>query len=164
MKTPFGISLGCSVAVLMSLMAGSAIAEMDESASATISLSEAATLQLVPLMDQTLTESGTVTVQPGDAGSPQGALSEALPGHCLMSVQVTLGGEQIGLEAGKMVCVTDDRRILELIPEATIAGLGECQPSGGAACGRFVISVDQPGTLSMQSAGRLAPQPRNDQN
>ncbi len=164
MRAPYGKSLGWSVAVLISVLAGSAMAETGGSGDDTISLSMDANIRLVPLMDQTLTESGTVTVQPEDDGSPDEALSEALPRHCLMSVRVSLGGEQAELAAGKMVCVTEDRRILELMPVATIQGLGECQPSGGADCGRYVISADQPGTLSFERAGRLVPQPRNEQN
>lgn len=164
MRVSYGKSLGLSVAVLVAVLAGSAVAETDGSGDGTISLSADANILLVPLMDQTLTESGTVTVHPEDDGSPDGALSEALPRHCLMSVRVTLGGEQAVLEAGKMVCVTEDRRILELMPEATIEGLGECQPSGGADCGRYVITGDQPGTLSLERTGRLVPQPRNEQN
>lgn len=164
MRTPFGKSLGWSVAVWMSVLAGSAMAESNGGEDAAIVLSPEAKISLVPLMDQTLTESTTVTVQPQDNGSPEGALSEAMPRHCLMSVRVTLGAEQADLEAGKMVCVTEDRRILELTPAAAIQGLGECQPSGGAACGRYVISTGQSGTLALQSAGRLVPQPRNEQN
>lgn len=164
MRAPLGKSFGWSVAVLMSVVAGSAMAETDASGEAAITLSPQARISLVPLMDQTLTESGTVTVQPQDDGSPDGALSEALPRHCLMSVRVTLGADQAGLEAGKMVCVTEDRRILELTPAASIEGLGECQSSGGVACGRYVISTEQSGTLSLQMAGRLMPQPRNEQN
>lgn len=164
MRAPFGKSLGWSVAVLMSVLAGSAMAESGQSESAAIVLSPEARISLVPLMDQTLTESGTVTVQPQDNDSPEGALSEAMPRHCLMSVRVTLGSEQASLEAGKMVCVTEDRRILELTPAATIEDLGECQPSGGVACGRYVISAEQSGTLVLQAAGRLVPQPRNEAN
>lgn len=164
MKAPFEKSLSWSVGMLMLVLAGAAVAETEGSGEAAIALSETAKIRLVPLVDQTLTESGTVTVQPEDDGSPDGALSEALPRHCLMSVRVSLGGDEAQLEAGKMVCVTEDRRILELMPEATIEGLGECQASGGADCGRFVISAQQPGTLSLQTAGRLVPQPRNEQN
>lgn len=164
MRVPYGKSLVWSVALLFAVLAGSAMAETDGSGDEAISLSAQAKIRLVPLMDQTLAESATVTVQPEDDGSPDGALSEALPRHCLMSVRVTLGGEQAELEAGKMVCVTEDRRILELMPEATIQGLGVCQSAGGSACGRYVISVEQPGTLSLERAARLVPQPRNEQN
>lgn len=163
MRAPFG-KFGWSVGVLMSVFVGVALAESVENENVAIVLSPEARISLVPLVDQTLTESGTVTVQPQDDGSPAGALSEALPRHCLMSVRVSLGGDEADLEAGKMVCVTEDRRILELMPEAEIEGLGQCMPSDGMTCGRFVIRAEQPGTLALQAVGHLVPQPRNELN
>lgn len=165
MRSHFGVSrdtlYGWPVALLLVVFAGTAVAEPVENADETISLSTDARINLVPLANETLTESGTVTVQPRDNGSPEGALSEALPRHCLMSVQVTLEAGQVKLQAGKMVCVTQDRRILELTPNATVQGLGECQPSGDNACARYVIATDQSGTLELEAEGRLTPQPRN---
>lgn len=155
---------GWSVGVLLSLLASAATAETPEVDAAAITLSTEAQISLIPLVDETLAESGTVTVQPRDDGSPEGALSEALPPHCLMSVYVSLGGEQAEFEAGKMVCVTEDRRILELLPDADIEALGECESADGAACGRFVIRADEPGRLSLRSEGQLMPQPRNVEN
>jgi hypothetical protein len=157
-------SLGWPIGVLMVVFAGLAAAEPVDTGDDAITISTGARISLVPLTDETLTESGTITVQPRDNGSPDGALSEALPRHCLMSVQVTLGTGQAALQAGKMVCVTDDRRILELIPRARVQDLGECQQSGGSACARYVIDTAQTGTLVLESEGRLAPQPRNMEN
>lgn len=164
MRTPFGKSFGWSVGVMLSVLASSALAETDGAVDEAITLTPEVKISLVPLVGETLTESGTVTVQPQDEGSPDGALSEALPRHCLMSVRVTLGGDEADLEAGKMICVTEDRRILELIPDAEIQGLGECESADGAACGRFVVSAGQPGSLLLLSEGRLVPQPRNETN
>jgi hypothetical protein len=168
MKSLFGVSRDKSfawpVGLLMVVFAGMSAAESVENGDDSITISTDARISLIPLTDETLTETGTVTVQPQDDGSPDGALSEALPRHCLMSVQITLGAEQAELQAGKMVCVTDDRRILELTPSAEVRGLGECQASGSTACARYVIATAKAGTLVLQSEGRLTPQPRNMEN
>lgn len=126
-----------------------------------MSVQPTAQLRLVPLADQTLTESTTVSVQPQDAGSPAGAMSEPLPEYCLLSVQVTLGSGQAELAPGKMVCITEDRRVLEAQPKANITGLGECQ---GTACGRYRLSTERSGTLSLTEPLIFTLQPRNMSN
>jgi len=168
MKSLCGVSrdksFGWSVVLLAGLLAGMAGAESGDNGDQAITISTDARLSLLPLTDVTLTESGTITVQPRAENSPAGALSEALPRHCLMSVQVTLEADQAELMAGKMVCVTEDRRILEFTPRPETLELGQCQASQGSACSRYVIAVDQPGTLVLETEGRLTPQPRNMEN
>lgn len=155
MKLPLGLTLGLALV----LSAPAALAE-DQS----ITLSTDARIGLVPLSDQTLTESETITVQPRDLGSPDGALSEPLPRHCLLSVDVDLTPDGVVLNPGKMICITEDRRILEGVPEAGIEALGECQSSGDATCDRYRIEAGQTGRLELRSETLLSPQPRNELN
>lgn len=119
-----------------------------------------ARLQLLPLADQTLTETGTVTVHPQDAGSPEGALSEPLPEYCLLSIQVGLGGAQAQLAPGKMICITEDHRILEAMPQAEVVGLGECLGNSGQ-CSRYRLTTERLGQLRLQAPLEFTLQPRN---
>lgn len=119
-----------------------------------------ARLQLTPLADQTLTETTTVTVHPQDAGSPEGAFSEPLPEYCLLSVQVSLGQAEPVLSPGKMICITDDHRILEAQPQADVLGLGECQNATGA-CGRYRLTTEQVGQLQLTAPLEFRLQPRS---
>ena len=119
-----------------------------------------ARVQLTPLADQTLTETTTVTVHPQDAGSPEGAMSEPLPDYCLLSVQVNLDQAEAVLTPGKMICITDDHRILEAQPQAEIVSLGECQSETGA-CGRYRLSTEQVGELQLSAPMEFSLQPRN---
>lgn len=122
-----------------------------------------ARLQLSPLADQTLTETTTVTVHPQDSGSPEGALSEPLPDYCLLSVQVELDQAEAVLTPGKMICITEDHRILEAQPQAEIVNLGECRSETGA-CGRYRLSTDQVGELRLSAPMEFRLQPRNMSN
>ncbi|MFG1498218.1 hypothetical protein ABMA57_16410 [Saccharospirillum sp. HFRX-1] len=122
-----------------------------------------ARLQLSPLVDQTLTETTTVTVHPEDAGSPEGALSEPLPDYCLLSVEVDLGQSGAVLTPGKMICITEDHRILEAQPQAEIVDLGECQNENGS-CGRYRLSTEQVGELRLSAPMEFSLQPRNMNN
>lgn len=154
MKAPLGLSLS----VILATLAAPAVAE-----EAAIHIATNANLEVTALTEQTLTETTTVTVQPRDAGSPEGALSEAWPTHCLLSVTVSLTGGEAELSPGKLICITEDRRILESQLEATIEGFGRCQDVDGNACGRFRIDSGDTGRLILQSPATLTLQPRNDQ-
>lgn len=144
---------GLILSLFISCVSFSALAEQP-----VLTVQPEAELVLLPLADQTLTESTTVTVQPRDAGSPAGALSEPLPSHCLLSVHVALGGGQAELSPGKMICITDDHRILEAQVQADINELGECQGSG---CGRYRLSAGQNGQLRLTAPVEFQLQPRN---
>jgi hypothetical protein len=154
-----GLLVAWLTGLLLLLVPASLLAE-----DAAITVTPEARISLFPLTGQTLTDSATVTVQPRDAGSPGGAFSEALPKHCLMSVTVTLGADEADLRAGKMICITEDRRVFELTPTATISDLGLCQAAGGAACGRYVVGPEQPGLMVLTVTEKMTLQARSDQN
>ncbi|PTY36121.1 hypothetical protein BGP77_02040 [Saccharospirillum sp. MSK14-1] len=122
-----------------------------------------AQLQLLPLADLTLTETTTVTVHPQDAGSPEGSMSEPLPEYCLLSVQISLDQADAVLTPGKMICITDDHRILEAQPEGEIVNLGECQGESGT-CGRYRLTTQRMGQLQLQTPMEFRLQPRNMSN
>ncbi|GGX38352.1 hypothetical protein [Saccharospirillum salsuginis] len=154
MKAPLGLSLS----VILATLAAPAMAE-----EAAIQVATNAQLEIAALTEQTLSETTTVTVQPRDAGSPEGALSESWPTHCLLSVTVSLAEGEAELAPGKLVCITEDRRILESQLDAVVEGFGRCQASDGNACARYRIESGDTGRLILQSPATLTPQPRNDQ-
>ena len=154
MKAPLGLSLS----VILATLAAPAVAE-----EASIQIDTNAQLEITALIEQTLTETTTVTVQPRDAGSPEGALSEAWPTHCLLSVTVSLADGRAELSPGKLICITEDRRILESQLNAVIDGFGDCRAADGNACARYRIDSGETGRLILQSPATLTPQPRNDQ-
>lgn len=154
MKAPLGLSLSFVLAAL----ATPVLAE-----SAAIQIAPEANLEIHALTSQTLTETATVTVQPQDAGSPEGALSEAWPANCLLSVTVTLASGQADLSPGKLICITKDRRILESQLDAGIESFGECQSIEGNACARYRIQQGDTGRLLLDAPAQLTPQPRNEQ-
>lgn len=154
MKSPLGLSLTCVLAAL----ATPVLAE-----EAAIRIDTDANLSIAALTEQTLTETTTVTVQPRDAGSPDGALSEAWPPHCLLSVTVTLAEGRAELTPGKMICITEDRRILESRLDASIEDFGACQAVEGNDCARYRIDSGETGRLILRSPAALTPQPRNEQ-
>jgi len=154
MKAPLGLSLS----VILATLAVSAVAE-----EAAIQIATNAELNITALTEQTLTESTTVTVQPRDAGSPEGALSEPWPTHCLLSVTVSLSEGEAELSPGKLICITEDRRILESQLDVVIEGFGRCQAVDGNPCARYRIDSGDTGQLILQSPATLTLQPRNDQ-
>lgn len=155
MRAPLGLTLSFVLGVLVQ----PALAE-----DPTINISTEARFELVALAEQTLTESETVTVQPRDAGSPEGALSEEWPKHCLLSVNVTLAKGEAGLTPGKLICITGDHRILEAMLDATISNFGECQAVEGNDCARYRIEAGETGQLVLESPAQLTLQPRNELN
>jgi hypothetical protein len=140
-----GLLVAWLTGLLLLLVPASLLAE-----DAAITVTPEARISLFPLTGQTLTDSATVTVQPRDAGSPGGAL--------------TLGADEADLRAGKMICITEDRRVFELTPTATISDLGLCQAAGGAACGRYVVGPEQPGLMVLTVTEKMTLQARSDQN
>jgi len=154
MKTRLGLILS----LLFCAIATPALAE-----EVVLTVQPQARLQLSPLVDQTLTETTTVTVHPQDAGSPESALSEPLPDYCLLSVEVALGQSEPVLTPGKIICITEDHRILEAQPQAEIVNLGECQSDTGG-CGRYRLSADQVGELQLSAPMEFSLQPRNMNN
>lgn len=150
------VHLGLALSIILSAATAPAVAENH-----TITISPEARIGLQPLLDQTLTGADTLTVKPLDMGSPEGALSQPLPDHCLMSVTVELGGGDPVLRPGKMVCISENHVPLEGQVDAQIEALGTCQDE---ACSRYIINSETKGRLNLGSELTLSPQPRNEQN
>lgn len=111
-------------------------------------------LTLKPLMDQRITETTEVSLQPQLA-------SEDLtwPENCLLSLTITPGAEA-GFEPGKMVCITAERQIIEAVPVGEVV-LGQCASGEGTDCASIELSTEQSGTLRLDEALQMTLQPRN---
>lgn len=150
------LHLGLAFSIVLTAATAPVIAENHS-----ITISPEARIGLQPLLDQTLTGTDTLTVKPLDMGSPEGALNQPLPEHCLMSVTVELNGSDPVLRPGKIVCINEDHVPLEGQADAQIEALGTCQDE---ACNRYIIRSETKGRLNLNSELTLSPQPRNEQN
>lgn len=152
-------SLGLTLSFVLGTLVQPALAE-----DPAIDISTNAKFELVALTDQTLTESATLTVQPRDAGSPEDALSEDWPSHCLLSVNVTLTEGGAALNPGKLICITEDHRILEAMLDAAIEEFGACVAVEGNDCARYRVESGETGRLVLNAPAKLTLQPRNELN
>ena len=82
-----------------------------------------------------------------------GQLSEPLPSYCLLNATSGIKDKHLSLEAGKMVCVTDDKRILETQLLGTIETDQECDncdaltlPAGDT----FALKIENSAVLELQ--------------
>ncbi|WP_428239758.1 hypothetical protein [Gynuella sp.] len=82
-----------------------------------------------------------------------GKLSEPLPSYCLLNTTSIVNDKHLALQAGKMVCVTDDKRILEAQLSGTVdTGLNcdSCTDLKLSAGETFTLQIDSEATLNLQ--------------
>ena len=82
-----------------------------------------------------------------------GQLSEPLPSYCLLNASSDIQNNHLTLDAGKMVCVTDDKRILEAQLSGSIETDRECDSCSAltlSAGDTFALKIDKDAVLELQ--------------
>jgi hypothetical protein len=119
-----------------------------------LTVPENSVLTLQPLLAQRISEPTEVTVQPRAASDEMN-----WPDHCLLSLTLTPGAA-MAIEPGKMVCITEQRQIIEAVPEGDFE-LGDCVADGDQPCATVELDPENPGTVTLTAPLQLTLQPRN---
>lgn len=91
----------------------------------TILISQQAQLQAELIIDSEIgTESVQLVMNP--VALSENGLSESLPQFCLLNVQGRIEAGEVKLQPGKLVCVADDKRILETVIKGELTGAPGC--------------------------------------
>lgn len=109
------------------------------------------------LFDQTLNETGNVTVKPLLSSTATGDVD--VLNQCLWSVTVELNSSQPTLKPGKMICVGPQQEVLETVPQGSIAAFGECTDS---ACTGWRVTGDSTIEMTLSAPLAFTLQPRNE--
>lgn len=118
---------------------------------------EVSQLNAETLFEQTLTESGVVTVKPQIPTSATGDIR--VLDQCLWSVKIELGQQEPVLAPGKMICVGPNQEVLETIPQGVVASFGNCVDN---SCSSWTVDGNVLVDMQLSSPLAFTLQPRNE--
>jgi len=109
-------------------------------------------IQATVIVDTLLSaETSQVVLNPGVSNLAD--QSDMLPEYCLLNASAIFDSGQFYLEPGTLVCVSDDKRILEGIVQGSFEGVETCEGCSQVkllAGSQFILSLDTDLQLSLQ--------------